>query len=74
MKKSQWYSEQWGKPTRDDRMLFLLLTIGVFQAGLSWQAAASKRTAFEKNFCGMDFRKVAAFSQMTLIVSQKILK
>ena len=61
MKKSQWYSEQWGKPTRDDRMLFLLLTVGVFQAGLSWQAAASKRTTFEKNFCGMDFHKVAAF-------------
>ena len=61
VKKSQWYSERWGKPTRDDRMLFLLLTVGVFQAGLSWQAAAGKREVFEKNFCGMDFRKVAAF-------------
>ncbi|MGK0606828.1 DNA-3-methyladenine glycosylase I [Enterococcus gilvus] len=61
MKKSQWYSDQWGKPTHDDRLLFLLLTVGVFQAGLSWQAASGKRTVFERNFCGMDFRKVAAF-------------
>lgn len=61
MNKSQWYSDRWGEPTHDDRLLFLLLTIGVFQAGLSWQAAASKREVFERNFCGMDFRKVAAF-------------
>lgn len=59
--KSQWYSDRWGKPTHDDRELFLLLTIGVFQAGLSWQAAASKKEVFERNFCGMDFRQVAAF-------------
>lgn len=59
--KSQWYSDRWGEPTHDDQLLFLLLTVGVFQAGLSWQAAASKREVFERNFCGMDFRKVAAF-------------
>lgn len=61
MKKSKWYSDRWGTPTHDDRELFLLLTVGVFQAGLSWQAAASKREAFERNFCGMDVHKVAAF-------------
>ncbi|MGX7205402.1 DNA-3-methyladenine glycosylase I [Enterococcus pingfangensis] len=61
MKKSQWYSDQWGKPTQDDRMLFLLLTVGVFQAGLSWQIAAGKREIFERNFCDMDFHQVAAF-------------
>lgn len=61
MKNYQWYSDRWGEPTRDDHMLFLLLTVGVFQAGLSWQAAAGKREVFERNFCGMDFHKVAAF-------------
>ena len=40
MSKSQWYSDRWGEPTHDDRMLFLLLTVGVFQAGLSWQCAS----------------------------------
>lgn len=61
MKSYQWYSDQWGKPTKDDRLLFLLLTVGVFQAGLSWQAAASKRKTFMHHFSEMDFRKVAAF-------------
>lgn len=61
MRKYQWYSDQWGTPTYDDKVWFLLLTVGVFQAGLSWQAAASKREVFEKQFAGMDFRKVAAF-------------
>lgn len=61
MKNYQWYSDQWGNPTKDDQLLFLLLTIGVFQAGLSWQSVASKREVFMRNFCEMDFRKVAAF-------------
>lgn len=61
MKSYQWYDDVWGKPIKDDRHLFLLLTVGVFQAGLSWQAAASKRDAFMRNFCEMDFQQVAAF-------------
>ena len=61
LKNYQWYSEQWGKQTHDDQQLFLLLTVGVFQAGLSWKAAAGKKEVFYRNFCEMDFRKVAAF-------------
>ena len=40
-------------------MLFLLLTVGVFQVGLSWKATAGK-VAFMKNFCQMKPEKVAA--------------
>lgn len=61
MKKYQWYSDQWGKSGKNDQELFLLLTVGVFQAGLSWQAAAGKKDVFMRNFCEMDFRQVAAF-------------
>lgn len=63
MKKSQpnyqWYHEQWGKPTHDDRLLFILLTVGTFQAGLSWKAAAGKLPAFLRNFHNMEVQKVA---------------
>ena len=45
MNNYQWYTEQWGKPTREDDLLFLLLTVGVFQVGLSWKAAAGKKVA-----------------------------
>lgn len=63
MKKSrpnyQWYHEQWGKPTHDDRLLFILLTVGTFQAGLSWKAAAGKLPVFLRNFHNMEIQKVA---------------
>lgn len=58
--KYYWYHEQFGKPTHDDRMMFILLTVGTFQAGLSWKAAASKMEVFLKNFHNMDIQKVAA--------------
>ncbi|MFC4772852.1 DNA-3-methyladenine glycosylase I [Enterococcus hermanniensis] len=60
MKNYQWYSDQWGKPTKDDSLLFLLLIVGIFQVGLSWKVAASKRDVFERNFCQLDISKVAA--------------
>lgn len=56
----QWYQEQWGIPTTDDQQLFLLLTIGTFQAGLSWKVAASKREVFFKYFHEMRIHEVAA--------------
>lgn len=59
IKKYDWYHENWGKPVKEDQMLFLLLTVGVFQVGLSWKAAAGKREAYERNFYNMDIQKVA---------------
>lgn len=56
-----WYSKRWGRATKDEKELFLLLTVGVFQAGLSWQAAAGKRDIFIRNFANLDIQKVAAF-------------
>ncbi|MGC3628305.1 DNA-3-methyladenine glycosylase I, partial [Enterococcus faecalis] len=53
-------TEQWGKPPREEDLLFLLLTVGVFHVGLSWKAAAGKKVAFMKNFCQMKPEKVDA--------------
>ncbi|MTD42137.1 DNA-3-methyladenine glycosylase I [Erwinia sp. CPCC 100877] len=55
-----WYHQQWGKPTHDDRLLFILLTVGTFQVGLSWKVAAGKLPVFLKNFHNMEISKVAA--------------
>lgn len=60
VKKYEWYHQQWGKPVKDDQLLFLLLTVGVFQVGLSWKAAAGKLEAYKRNFYDMDVQKVAA--------------
>ncbi|KRK86759.1 hypothetical protein FC99_GL001307 [Levilactobacillus koreensis JCM 16448] len=50
----QEYHTYFGTPTHDDHVLFELLTVGVFQVGLSWQAAASKLPVYRRVFAGMD--------------------
>lgn len=60
---TQEYHAYFGTPTHDDHILFELLTVGVFQVGLSWQAAASKLPVYRRVFAGMEIAKVAAFDQ-----------
>ena len=54
------YDRDFGKETHDDQRMFELLTVGVFQVGLSWQAAASKLPAYRHNFFNMNIAKTAA--------------
>lgn len=54
---------EWGHPIRaDDRLLFELLTLEIFQAGLSWEIALNKRTGLKQAFKNFDLLLV---SQMT---------
>ena len=55
----QYHDEVWGKRTFDEAELFEALTLGVFQAGLSWEIVFRKRDAFRKAFRGFDVAKVA---------------
>lgn len=56
----QEYHAYFGTPTHDDHVLFELLTVGVFQVGLSWQAAASKLPVYRRVFAEMAIPQVAA--------------
>ncbi|WP_395390993.1 MULTISPECIES: DNA-3-methyladenine glycosylase I [Levilactobacillus] len=58
---TQEYQAYFGTPTHDDHVLYELLTVGVFQVGLSWQAAASKLPVYRRLFAGMDPQRVAGF-------------
>ena len=55
----QYHDEVWGQRTFDESALFEALTLGVFQAGLSWEVVFRKRDAFRKVFDGFDVAKVA---------------
>jgi len=55
----RYHDEVWGKRTFDESELFEALTLGVFQAGLSWEIVFKKRDAFRKAFRGFDVAKVA---------------
>jgi DNA-3-methyladenine glycosylase I len=56
-----YHDEEWGVPQRDSRLLWEMLMLEGFQAGLSWSCVLKKRPAFRKAFAGFDPVKVAAF-------------
>lgn len=58
---AQYHDEEWGVPQHDPRMLWEMLMLEGFQAGLSWRTVLHKREAFRQAFAGFDPVKVARF-------------
>jgi DNA-3-methyladenine glycosylase I len=58
-----YHDEEWGVPQRDPRMLWEMLMLEGFQAGLAWIIILRKREAFRKAFAGFDPKKVARFGK-----------
>lgn len=59
----QYYDEEWGKPTHDERQLFERIVLETFQAGLSWKTILDKRAGFRAAFADFDPDAVAAFTE-----------
>jgi DNA-3-methyladenine glycosylase I len=59
----RYHDEVWGSRTYDESALFEALTLGVFEAGLSWSIVFGKRDAFLRAFRGFDIAKVAAMTE-----------
>ena len=57
-----YYDHYWGLPVHDERFLFEMLSLELFQAGLTWSTIWKRRPAFEKAFSDFVVEKVAAFS------------
>ncbi|HEX7892460.1 MAG TPA: DNA-3-methyladenine glycosylase I [Ramlibacter sp.] len=60
---ARYHDEEWGVPQRDPRMLWEMLMLEGFQAGLSWRTILHKREAFRKAFAGFEPEKVARFGE-----------
>jgi DNA-3-methyladenine glycosylase I len=56
-----YHDEEWGVPQRDPRMLWEMLMLEGFQAGLAWITVLRKREAFRAAFAGFDPATVARF-------------
>src|SRR5690606_13985929 len=54
-----YHDEEWGVPQRDPRMLWEMLMLEGFQAGLAWITVLRKREHMRKAFKGFDPAKVA---------------
>jgi DNA-3-methyladenine glycosylase I len=67
----QYHDEEWGRPQYDSRMLWEMLMLEGFQAGLSWITILKKREAFRKAFRKFDPAKVARFGEADI---QKLLQ
>ena len=58
----RYHDEVWGRRTYEQSAMFESLTLGVFQAGLSWSIVFGKRDAFRTAFHDFDIARVAAMT------------
>jgi DNA-3-methyladenine glycosylase I len=62
----RYHDEVWGTRTYDESALFEALTLGVFQAGLSWSVVFGKRDAFRRAFHEFEVAQVAAMTELDI--------
>jgi len=58
-----YHDEEWGVPQHGSRMLWEMLMLEGFQAGLSWLIILRKREAFRRAFKNFDPKAVAKFTE-----------
>ena len=58
----EYHDHEWGVPCHDNQKLFELLTLEIFQAGLSWNTILKKRPAFKAAFDNFDIAKISQYS------------
>lgn len=56
-----YHDAEWGVPVRNSRLLWEMLMLEGFQAGLSWSIILKRRDGFRAAFANWDPAKVAAF-------------
>lgn len=59
----EYHDREWGVPEYRDEVLFELLVLESFQAGLSWECVLNKRADFQKAFDGFDLETVCGYGE-----------
>ena len=59
----QYHDREWGRPVRDDLLLFENLLLEGFQAGLSWITVLRKRENYRRAFCNFDPLMISQFTK-----------
>lgn len=73
----KYHDNEWGIPSKDDRYLYELLILELFQAGLSWETILNKRVYFKEAFDNFDYNKVAKYDNYKieeLMTNKKIIR
>jgi DNA-3-methyladenine glycosylase I len=61
-----YHDQEWGVPQRDPKILFELLLLECFQAGLSWITVLKKRERYREVLFGFDVQRLAVMSDAYL--------
>ena len=59
----KYHDEEWGIPKYDDNILYEMLVLESFQAGLSWITILKKREAFRKAFDNFELDKIINYDE-----------
>lgn len=57
----KYHDQEWGKPIKDDKILFEYLALESFQVGLSWITILRKRENFQKAFDDFNYQKIVEY-------------
>ncbi len=57
-----YHDTEWGRPIKDDQLLFEMLTLEGAQAGLSWETVLKKRSNYRRCFHQFDIQRVSQMS------------
>jgi DNA-3-methyladenine glycosylase I len=56
-----YHDREWGRATRNDRLLFEMLCLEGAQAGLSWSTILKRRLSYRQAYDAFDARKIARY-------------
>jgi DNA-3-methyladenine glycosylase I len=59
----KYHDEEWGRPVYDEKKLYEMFLLELFQAGLSWQIILKKRENFRRSFDHFNVKKIAAYDE-----------
>ena len=69
----EWYSKEiWGQRAIDDDALFEVMSLQVFQAGLTWQMVLKRRDSFRAAFADWKIDDVAAMGSTPNLVMERV--
>ncbi|SMD34493.1 DNA-3-methyladenine glycosylase I [Reichenbachiella faecimaris] len=57
----KYHDDEWGVPSRDDKVHFEFMILESAQAGLSWSTVLKKRAGYQEAFANFEVEKVAKF-------------
>lgn len=59
----RYFDQEWGYPPTSERGFFEVLSLVVFQLGLTWQSVLRKRDGLREAFAGFDVESVATYGE-----------